>query len=106
MARITYIEEDGTEKVFDVKIGYSVMEGGVKNGVRGIDADCGGACACATCHVYVRDDWFDRLPHVQPLEEAMLEFADGVGERSRLSCQIKVTEEIDGLVVNIPPRIG
>ena len=106
MAQITYIEEDGTEKTFDIKLGCSVMDGAVKNNVRGIDAECGGACACATCHVYVREDWFDRLPPSLAIEDAMLEFADGVGEQSRLSCQIKVTEEIDGLVVNIPPRLG
>jgi len=105
MAKITYIEHNGTAHEIDVKPGMTVMEGARDNGVPGIDADCGGACACSTCHVYVAAEWVDRLPPRDPMEEDMLDFAwqpDPV--RSRLTCQIKVTPELDGLVVNLPER--
>ena len=102
MAKITYIEHDGTEHVVDVKPGLSVMEGAVKNNIPGIDADCGGACACATCHVYVREDWLDKTGARSAMEESMLDFAEGVEETSRLSCQIKVSAALDGLVVTMP----
>ncbi|KPQ06558.1 MAG: 2Fe-2S ferredoxin [Rhodobacteraceae bacterium HLUCCA12] len=105
MAKITYIEFNGTEHVIDVPPGLTVMEGARDNGVPGIEADCGGACACSTCHVYVAQDWVDKLPARDPMEEDMLDFAwqpDPV--RSRLTCQIKVTEELDGLVVNLPEK--
>ena len=105
MAKITYIEHNGTVHEIDVKPGMTVMEGARDNGVPGIDADCGGACACSTCHVYVAEAWIDRLPPRDPMEEDMLDFAyepDPV--RSRLTCQIKVTPELDGLVVNLPER--
>ena len=102
MAKITYVEHDGTEHVIDVKNGLSVMEGAVKNNIPGIDADCGGACACATCHVYVEESWLDKTGDRSAMEESMLDFAEGVEPNSRLSCQIKVSDELDGLRVTMP----
>jgi 2Fe-2S ferredoxin len=102
MAKVTYIQFDGTETVIDVKPGLTVMEGAVKNNVRGIDADCGGACACATCHVFVDPAWVGKTGEKSAMEESMLDFAENVEPNSRLSCQIKVTEELDGLVVRLP----
>ena len=102
MAKITYIEFNGTEHVVDVKNGLSVMEGAVKNNIPGIDADCGGACACATCHVYVDQAWLDKTGSQSAMEESMLDFAENVEPNSRLSCQIKVSDELDGLVVRMP----
>ncbi len=102
MAKITYVEHDGTEHAFDVKPGLSVMEGAVKNNVPGIDADCGGACACATCHVYVDAAWSDRTGERSEMEQSMLAFAENVEPNSRLSCQIRVSEALDGLVVRMP----
>ena len=102
MAKITYIEHDGTEHVIDVKPGLSVMEGAVKNNIPGIDADCGGACACATCHVYVDEAWRAKTGTSSAMEESMLDFAENVEENSRLSCQIKVSDDLDGLVVRMP----
>src|SRR5512145_2210999 len=104
MAKITYIEHDGAEHVIDVKNGLSVMEGAVKNNIPGIDADCGGACACATCHVYVDEAWRAKTGKPADMEEDMLDFAFDVREESRLSCQIKVTEALDGLVVRVPAK--
>ncbi len=102
MPKIHYIEHDGTEHVVEVGIGWSVMEGAVKNRIPGIDADCGGACACATCHVYVDPNWQAKLPPKAEMEEAMLDFAIGLKSNSRLSCQLRVTSEMDGLVVRMP----
>ena len=102
MAKITYIEHNGAEHVIDVKTGLSVMEGAVKNNIPGIDADCGGACACATCHVYVKDEWLEKTGTRSAMEESMLDFAEGVEANSRLSCQIKVTDALEGLVVTMP----
>ena len=102
MAKITYIEFDGAEHVVEVRNGLSVMEGAVKNNIPGIDADCGGACACATCHVYVDEAWRERVGPPSAMEESMLDFAENVKENSRLSCQIKVTDALDGLVVRMP----
>jgi 2Fe-2S ferredoxin len=102
MARVTYIEHDGTEHAVDVKVGNSVMEGAIKNNVPGIDADCGGACACATCHVYVDEGWKAATGERSDMEESMLDFAENVQDNSRLSCQIKMTDELDGLVVRLP----
>ena len=102
MPKITYIEHDGTEHVIDVKTGLSVMEGAVKNNIPGIDADCGGACACATCHVYVDPAWLDKTGTPSAMEESMLDFAESVEPNSRLSCQIKVSDELDGLIVRMP----
>ena len=102
MAKITYIEFNGAEHVVDVKNGLSVMEGAVKNNIPGIDADCGGACACATCHVYVDENWVDKTGSQSAMEESMLDFAENVEPNSRLSCQIKVTDALDGLIVRMP----
>lgn len=106
MAKITYIEHNGTAHTVDVAEGLSVMEGAVRNLVPGIDADCGGACACATCHVYVDEAWREKAGARSAMEESMLDFADGVEDNSRLSCQIKVTAELDGLVVRTPEYQG
>ena len=102
MPKIKYIEHSGKEHEIEVPEGWSVMEGAVKNLVPGIDADCGGACACATCHVYVDPAWLPRLQPKQDMEETMLDFAQDLESNSRLSCQIKVTPELDGLVVRMP----
>jgi 2Fe-2S ferredoxin len=102
MAKITYIEHGGAEHVIDVKSGLSVMEGAVKNNIPGIDADCGGACACATCHVYVDEAWSEKTGKPSAMEESMLDFAENVEPTSRLSCQIKVTDLLDGLIVRMP----
>jgi 2Fe-2S ferredoxin len=102
MAKITYITPDGREHVVEVATGWSLMEGAVKNRVSGIDADCGGACACATCHVYVDPAWLPALPSKSDIEEAMLDFALVTAPNSRLSCQIRVTSDLDGMIVRIP----
>ena len=102
MPKITYIEQNGKEHTAEVPTGWTVMEGAVKNRIPGIDADCGGACACATCHVYVEADWLAKLAPRQDMEEQMLDFAQDVKANSRLSCQIKVTPALDGLVVRTP----
>ena len=104
MANITYIEHGGTEHHVDVPSGLSVMDGAKRFTIPGIDGDCGGACACATCHVYVDPKWRDRLPPIEELEEAMLDFAFDVTADSRLSCQIKVDDSVDGLIVRTPAR--
>ncbi len=102
MAKITYVAFDGTKRVLEVKPGMSVMEGAVRHDVPGIDAECGGACACATCHVYIAEEWLEKTGPRNPMEESMLEMATNVKANSRLSCQIKVVEELDGLVVHSP----
>ncbi|WP_068878857.1 MULTISPECIES: 2Fe-2S iron-sulfur cluster-binding protein [unclassified Phenylobacterium] len=102
MPKVTYIEHDGTEHEVEVKAGLSLMEGAVKNNVPGIDAECGGACSCATCHVFVEPEWLGRTGSRSATEDAMLDFADGVRETSRLSCQIRVDDTLDGLVVRLP----
>lgn len=102
MAKITYIEHDGKEHIIEVRTGQTVMEGAVKHNVPGIDADCGGACACATCHVYVDEAFADKVGQASPMEDSMLDFADNVQANSRLSCQIKVTDALDGLIVRLP----
>lgn len=104
MPKITYIEFSGKEHVVDVPEGLTVMEGAVKNAIPGIDADCGGACACSTCHVYVDPSWFPKLPKKESMEEDMLDFAYQPQETSRLTCQIKVTAALDGLVVRMPEK--
>lgn len=104
MAKVTYIEHDGTEHAVDVPDGLSVMEGAVRYTIPGIDGDCGGACACATCHVYVGEGWFEKLTPMNELERDMLDFAFDVRENSRLACQIRVTPALDGLVVRTPAR--
>lgn len=102
MPKVTYIAFDGEETIVDAKEGMSVMQSAVNNGVDGIVAECGGACSCATCHVYVDEAWFDKLPEAQAMEKEMLDFVMSPQPTSRLSCQIKVTAELDGLVVNTP----
>ncbi|CAN7594189.1 2Fe-2S iron-sulfur cluster-binding protein [Phenylobacterium sp. LjRoot219] len=102
MPKITYIAFDGVEHAVDVPVGWSVMEGAKKNNVPGIDADCGGGCSCATCHVFVEPDWRARTGERNPIEDATLEFAENVVPNSRLACQIKVTDNLDGLVVRMP----
>jgi 2Fe-2S ferredoxin len=104
MAKITYIEFNGTPHVLDIAPGQSVMRGAVDNKVRGILADCGGACACATCHVFVDPAWVDKVGEKGELETIMLEDVCEPQENSRLSCQIKVTDELDGLVIRLPSR--
>ena len=102
MPKITYIEHNGKEHVIEVASGMTVMEGAVKHNVPGIDADCGGACACATCHVYVDPAWADKTGESSGMEQSMLDFANDLQPTSRLSCQIKVTDALDGLVVRLP----
>jgi ferredoxin, 2Fe-2S len=102
MAKVTFIQPDGKAQTVEIAPGWSVMEGAVRALVPGIDADCGGACACATCHVYVDPAWEARLPAKSDMEEAMLDFAPEVKANSRLSCQLRVTSEMDGLVVRVP----
>jgi len=102
MPKVKYIEHNGKEHDVDVPVGWSAMEGAVKNLIAGIDADCGGACACATCHVLVDESWLAKLPPKDDMEETMLDFAPEVESNSRLSCQIKITPELDGLVLRMP----
>ena len=106
MTKITYIENNQKTYAVDVSNGLSVMEGAVQNDIPGIDADCGGGMACATCHVYVKDEWFDKLPKKEDGEEDMLDMAFEPKKNSRLSCQIIVSDELDGLTVNIPSKQG
>ncbi|TWG59465.1 MULTISPECIES: 2Fe-2S iron-sulfur cluster-binding protein [unclassified Aminobacter] len=106
MTKITYITHDGTRFEVEAANGSTVMENAIRNSVPGIEAECGGACACATCHVYVDEAWADVVGAPEAMEEDMLDFAWEVGPTSRLSCQIKVRDELDGLVVRIPERQG
>jgi 2Fe-2S ferredoxin len=106
MPKITYISHQGNQTTVDVAIGMSVMRGAVANGVAGIDADCGGACACGTCHVYVDPAWADRLPAPAQMEQDMLDFVAAKQPTSRLSCQLEVTAALDGLVVTTPMSQG
>ena len=102
MTKITFIDPKGEQRTVEAPEGWSVMEAAVKNDIPGIDADCGGACACATCHVYVDPAWAGKLPPKEEMEETMLDFAQDVKASSRLSCQLKVTADLDGLVVTTP----
>jgi 2Fe-2S ferredoxin len=104
MPKITYIEHNGTEHVVEAEIGQTVMETAIKNNIPGIEAECGGACACATCHIYVEKQWREATGEPDEMEEDMLDFAFDVRDSSRLSCQIKVSEELDGLVVRVPEK--
>jgi 2Fe-2S ferredoxin len=106
MVKITYIDAQGTARTVDAQEGSTVMENAVRNGIPGIEAECGGACACATCHVYVAEEWREATGEPQPMEEDMLDFAFDVRPNSRLSCQIRVTPELDGLLVHTPARQG
>ncbi len=103
MPTVVYVQPDGTREQIEVPVSYSVMEGATMNGVDGIEAECGGACSCATCHVYVDPAWTARLPAMDDLEDAMLDSANERRENSRLSCQIPVTEELEGLTVTVVP---
>jgi 2Fe-2S ferredoxin len=102
MARITYVEHNGKAHSVEVADGTSLMEGALGNGVPGIDGDCGGNAACATCHVYIDPAWSAKTGTITEMEEAMLELADGRLPNSRLACQIKASADLDGLVVNMP----
>ncbi len=102
MVKVTYIEYNGTEHVVEGEPGQTVMETAIKHSVPGIVAECGGACSCATCHVYVDEAWKEKTGSPSPMEEDMLDFAFEVQPNSRLSCQIRLTPELDGLVVRIP----
>ena len=104
MPRVTYVEANGTEHVVDVPLGSSVMQGAINNLVPGIEGDCGGLCACATCHVYVPAEWATRCGEPEELEVNILDFAFDVRPESRLACQIKVGPQLDGLVVQMPIR--
>ncbi len=104
MVKITFIDTAGTARTVEGEVGSTVMETAIKNGVTGIEAECGGACACSTCHVYIDDAWREKVGAPSPMEEDMLDFAYEVKPSSRLSCQIKVSDELDGLTVQTPER--
>ena len=104
MSKITYKDFQGNKKTIQVENGLSVMEGAIQNEVPGIDADCGGSMACATCHVYVDDKWFEKIPKPEDAENDMIDMAFEPKKNSRLSCQIVVSDELDGLTVNIPSK--
>ena len=104
MPKITYIVHSGKEHTIEVTKGLSVMEGAVQNNIPGIDADCGGSMACATCHVYVKEEWFNKLPKKEDGEEDMLDMAFEPNKFSRLSCQLTVTDELEGLAVQLPSK--
>ena len=106
MTKITYVTHDNQTHTVEVQNGLTVMEGAVQNDIPGIDADCGGGMACATCHVYVNDEWFDKIPAKEDGEEDMLDMAFEPKKNSRLSCQIIVSDKLDGLKVNIPLKQG
>jgi 2Fe-2S ferredoxin len=106
MVKITYRDASGTARTVEGDIGSTVMETAIRNDVPGITAECGGACACATCHVYVDEEWTEVVGPPSPMEEDMLDFASDVRPTSRLSCQIRVKPELDGLVVQTPARQG
>jgi ferredoxin, 2Fe-2S len=104
MVKITFIDSDGAARTVEGEVGSTLMETAINNGVPGIEAECGGACACSTCHVYVDEAWREKVGAPAPMEEDMLDFAYSVQPNSRLSCQIKVSEEFEGLVVRTPDR--
>ncbi len=104
MAKIKYIEHNGKEHIVEVQNGLTVMEGAVQNDISGIDADCGGSMSCATCHVYVKEDWYDKLPKKEMGEDDMLDQAYEPKSNSRLSCQIMVSDDLDGLSVYMPEK--
>ena len=106
MTKITYINHENKIHTIDVQNGLTVMEGAVQNDIPGIDADCGGGMACATCHVYVKEEWFNKLPAKEDGKEEMLDMAFERKKNSRLSCQLTVSDELDGLIVNIPSKQG
>ena len=104
MPKITYIDNEGNSKTIDVENGLSVMEGAIQNNIPGIDADCGGSMACATCHVYVEEKWLNKLPKAEDAEVDMIDMAFEPKKNSRLSCQLIVTDELNGLIVTTPSK--
>ena len=104
MVKITFIDHGGTARTVEGEVGATVMETAIRNGIPGIEAECGGACACSTCHVYVDEAWRAATGEPSPMEEDMLDFAYEVKPNSRLSCQMRITEDMDGLVVTTPER--
>ena len=106
MAKVTFIDNNENEKTIEVSNGLTVMEGAVQNDIPGIDADCGGGMACATCHVYVKEEWFNKLPKKEDGEEDMLDMAFEPKKNSRLSCQLIVSDELDGLIVSTQSKQG
>ncbi|NVK33112.1 MAG: (2Fe-2S)-binding protein [Rhodobacteraceae bacterium] len=104
MPKIIYVAADGSKTEVDAASGSTVMENAIKNMVQGIEAECGGACACATCHVYVDEAWKDKVGEPDPMEEDMMDFAYDVKPTSRLSCQIQMSDDLDGIVVHVPER--
>jgi 2Fe-2S ferredoxin len=106
MVKITFIEHSGEQHVVDVSPGLSLMQSAVTNNVPGIDAECGGACACATCHVFIDDAWRAATGEPEEIEQSMMEFSSDPRPNSRLSCQIKITQDLDGLVVRLPESQG
>ena len=102
MPKITFIDHAGTSREVEAKNGASIMEAAIQNAIPGIDADCGGACACATCHIYVDDAWLGKLADKDDMEDSMLDFANNVQPNSRLSCQIIIKDDIDGIIVKTP----
>ena len=106
MPKITYKDNQDNSKTIEVENGLTVMEGAIQNDIPGIDADCGGGMACATCHVYINEDWVDKLPKKEDGEEDMLDMAFEPQKNSRLSCQLVVSDELEGLIVRIPSKQG
>jgi len=106
MTKLTFIDTKGAARTVEAQVGSTVMETALRNSIPGIEAECGGACACATCHVYVADEWTAKVGSASQMEEDMLDFAFEVRPNSRLSCQIKVSDELDGLVVTTPAKQG
>ena len=104
MPKITYIDNEGSSETIDVEKGLTVMEGAIQKNISGIDADCGGSLACATCHVYVEEKWFNKLPKAEDAEVDMIDMAYEPKKNSRLSCQLIVTDELDGLIVTTPAK--
>jgi ferredoxin, 2Fe-2S len=106
MIKITFVDPEGAARTVEAEEGSTVMENAIRNGIPGIEAECGGACSCATCHVYVAEEWESATGQPQPMEEDMLDFAFDVRPTSRLSCQIRVAPELDGLVLHVPKEQG
>jgi 2Fe-2S ferredoxin len=106
MPKITFIDAHGERRTVEAEVGATVMEAAIRNAIPGIEAECGGACACATCHVYVDDAWIGAVGHAEPMEEDMLDFAFDIRPTSRLSCQIRIRDDLDGLIVRTPARQG
>lgn len=106
MTKITFIEPDGAEKTIDALEGHSLMDAAVRNGIKGIQAECGGACSCATCHGYIDNNWIEKVGVAEGDELDMLEFASDVQQNSRLCCQVKITASLEGITVRLPASQG